>query len=211
MGSRLYLVRHGETKWNKETRFQGQVDVPLSEKGIVQAEAVSRRLEGQNFAAFFSSGLSRARDTADIIAKPHQKPVQVVPDLQEMDFGYWEGLTVEEIRQKYNRESAAWWASPLENRVPGGEMLGELAERSVMAVKTIVQQYPEEQVLLVTHGGVIRCIVAAALGIDLNQYWRLRQDNAALSIIEFYKKDKAILMLYNDCSHLGLGQVPPIL
>ncbi len=210
MASRLYLVRHGETNWNKETRFQGQVDIPLCEKGIEQAEAVSKRLAGQNFAAFFSSSLSRARETADIIAKPHNKPVQAVPDLQEMNFGYWEGLTVEEIRQKYDRESAAWWSRPLENRVPGGETLVELAERSVQAVKTIIQKYPEGQVLLVTHGGVIRCIVAAVLGIDLNQYWRLRQDNASLSIIDFYQWDKAILMLYNDCSHLAPGQVPPI-
>ncbi len=210
MGSRLYLIRHGETSWNKETRFQGQVDILLSERGIEQAEALSKRLAGRQFAACFSSNLSRARETAAIVAKPHNIPVKAVPDLQEMNFGYWEGLTVEEIRQKYDRESADWWSRPLENRVPGGETLIELAERSVRAVKTIVQQYPEEQVLLVTHGGVIRCIVAAALGIDLNQYWRLRQDNASLSIIDFYQWDKAILMLYNDCSHLAPGQVPPV-
>ncbi len=210
MGCRLFLIRHGETSWNKETRFQGQVDVTLNERGIAQAEALSKRLAGQNFAACFSSSLSRALETADIIAKPHRKPVQAVPDLQEMNFGYWEGLTAKEISQKYDRESAAWWSRPLENRVPGGETLVELAQRSVQAVKTIVQQYPEEKVLLVTHGGVIRCIVATALGIDLNQYWRLRQDNTSLSIIDFYQWDKAILMLYNDCSHLSSGQVPPI-
>ncbi|KAF1084494.1 Phosphoserine phosphatase 1 [Sporotomaculum syntrophicum] len=211
MGSRLYLVRHGETNWNKETRFQGQVDVPLSEKGMEQAKALSKRLAGQNFAACFSSSLSRARETAAIIANPHHMSVQVMQDLQEMNFGYWEGLTAEEIQQKYDRESAAWWSRPLENRVPGGETLVELAERSVQSVKTIVQQYPEGQVLLVTHGGVIRCIVSAVLGIDLNQYWRLRQDNASLTIIDFYQWEKAILMLYNDCSHLAPGQVPPVL
>jgi len=211
MGSRIYLIRHGETSWNQESRFQGQVDVPLSEKGIAQAEALSQRLAGQQFAACFSSTLTRALDTAAIVAKPLHTAVQAVPDLREMDFGYWEGLTVEEIKQKYHRESSAWWAKPLENRVPGGETLVELAERSVRAAKTIVEQYPEDQVLLVTHGGVVRCIVSAALGIDLNQYWRLRQDNASLTVIDFYGWDKAILVLYNDCSHLAPGLVPPVL
>ncbi|WP_347490923.1 alpha-ribazole phosphatase [Desulfoscipio sp. XC116] len=210
MGSRMFLVRHGETAWNKETRLQGRTDVPLSEKGIKQAKALSNRLAEQDVTAFFSSSLSRARETAAIIAEPHNKSVQVVPDLQELNFGHWEGMTVEEIRRKYQRESAAWWSSPLQTRVPGGETLAELAERSVRAVKTIVEQYPEKNVLVVAHGGVIRSIVATVLGIDLNQYWQLRQDNASLSIIDFYHWDKPILMLYNDCSHLGQGTIPPV-
>ncbi|TYO97840.1 alpha-ribazole phosphatase [Desulfallas thermosapovorans] len=210
MGSRLFLVRHGETVWNKETRLQGRADIALSDKGIKQAEALSKRLAGHNFAAFYSSNLSRARETAAIIARPHRKPVQEIPDLQELNFGHWEGLTIEEIRRKYRRESEAWWSNPLETRIPGGETLAEMTERSVRAVKNIVEQYPDEQVLVVVHGGVIRSIVATVLGIDLNQYWRLRQDNASLTIIDFYQWDKAILMLYNDCSHLAPGQVPPV-
>lgn len=103
----------------------------------------------------------------------------------------------------------AWWSRPVETRVPGGETLGEMTKRCVRAVKNIVEQYPEKHVLVVVHGGVIKSIVATVLGMDLNQYWRLRQDNASLSIIDYYQWDKAILMLYNDCSHLAPGQLPP--
>lgn len=210
MACRIFLIRHGETQWNKDSRIQGHSDVPLSRKGIEQAKLLSKRLEQQNFAAFFSSNLSRARETADIIAKPHDKAVQVLQDLQELNFGQWEGLTIGEIRQKYKKESSAWWDSPLETRIPGGENLSELAERSVRAIQSIIERFEKQQVAVVAHGGTIRSIVGTMLGLDLNQYWRLRQDNASLSIIEFYQWEKAILMLYNDCSHLKPGLVPPV-
>ncbi|SFR01976.1 alpha-ribazole phosphatase [Desulfoscipio geothermicus] len=209
MGCRVFLIRHGETQWNKDFRIQGKSDVPLSDNGTRQAEALSNRLAGQEFAAFFSSNLSRARETAAIIARPHNQPVQVLNDLQELNFGHWEGMTIEEIRRQYRQESSAWWASPLETRIPGGENLAELAERSVRAIKTIIERYPRQQVVVVAHGGTIRSIVGTVLGFDLNQYWRLRQDNASLSIIEFYQWEKGIIMLYNDVSHLRPGLVPP--
>jgi alpha-ribazole phosphatase/probable phosphoglycerate mutase len=209
MGCRVFLIRHGETQWNRDSRIQGKSDVPLSDNGIRQAEALSRRLAGQDFAAVFSSDLSRARETAAIIARPHNQPVRVLSDLQELNFGYWEGMTVEDVRRQYSQESSAWWANPLETRIPGGENLAELAERSVRAIKTIIERYPRQQVVVVAHGGTIRSIVGTVLGLDLNQYWRLRQDNASLSIIEFYQWEKGIIMLYNDVSHLRPGLVPP--
>ncbi|MBF7083063.1 alpha-ribazole phosphatase [Desulfallas sp. Bu1-1] len=205
MGCRVFLVRHGETVWNKDSRIQGQTDIPLSEKGVEQARALSKRLERLNFAGIFSSNLSRARETAAIIAGPHNRPVEVIPDLQELNFGDWEGMTMEEIRKEYASLTRAWWSNPLTTRIPGGETLAELAERSVRAIRSIIERYPEQQVVVVAHGGTIRSIVGTVLGLDLNQYWRLRQDNASLSIIEFYNWDKGILMLYNDCSHLSEG------
>lgn len=210
MGCRVYFIRHGETVWNKDARFQGRADIPLSPRGVEQARALSIRLKEQRFAAFFSSGLSRARDTAGIIAAPHDKAVEVIPGMEEIDFGQWEGLTSREIRERYNDESKAWWASPLNTRIPGGETLAELAERSTAALKRIVERHPDDQVAVVAHGGTIRSVVGTVLGLDLNHYWRLRQDNASLTIIEFYGWDKAVLMLYNDISHLGPGLVPPV-
>lgn len=205
MGCRVFLIRHGETVWNKDARIQGQVDIPLSEKGIEQAKALSERLKKLNFAGIFSSYLSRARETAAIIAEPHNRQVEVVPGLQELNFGEWEGMTMEEIHKEYTSMTKAWWANPLTTRIPGGETLAELAERSVRAIKGIIERYPDQQVVVVAHGGTIRSIVGSVLGLDLNQYWRLRQDNASLSIVEFHNWDKGILMLYNDCSHLNEG------
>lgn len=202
MGCRLFLIRHGETAWNKDSRLQGQTDILLSDAGRKQAEALSRRLAGENFSAFFSSNLKRSLETAEIIAKPHNQEVYISPGLQEINFGDWEGLTIDEIRKNYSEIASKWWASPLETRVPGGETLGELAERSSIAVKSIVNRYPNQKVVVVAHGGTIRSIVGMVLGLDLNQYWRLRQDNASMSIIELYQGEKGILMLYNDCNHL---------
>ncbi len=209
MGCRVYLVRHGETVWNKNARFQGRADIPLSPRGVEQARALSKRLERQDIAAFYSSSLLRARETAGIIAAPHNKPVYVVPGLEEIDFGEWEGLTFKEIRERYKEQSLAWWDKPLENRIPGGETLAELVERSTGALKGIVEKHPDENVAVVAHGGVIRSIVGVVIGLDLNNYWRLRQDNASLTIIEFFSWEKAVLMLLNDISHLGSGMVPP--
>lgn len=209
MGCRVYLIRHGETMWNKDARFQGRADIPLSPRGVEQARALSKRLQQHNITAFFSSNLSRARETAGIIAAPHHRAVQVVDGLEEIDFGQWEGLTSGEIRERFRDESSAWWASPLDTRIPGGETLAELAERSITALKGIVEKYPEDQVAVVAHGGTIRSVVGTVLGLNLNHYWRLRQDNASLTIVEFYGWEKAILMLYNDISHLGPGLVPP--
>jgi len=206
---RVFLIRHGETVWNQDARFQGWADIPLSNNGVQQAEALGRRLAGQDIAAFFSSHLSRARETAAIIARPHNKPVQVVPGLQEINFGDWEGLTFKEIRQKYSKEFMAWWNNPLQTRIPGGETLAELVERSARALKDIVDNHPGQQVAVVAHGGTIRSIVGMVLGLDLNYYWRLRQDNASLSIIDFHRWDSGVLVLYNDCSHLSSWQVPP--
>jgi len=212
MGCRIYLVRHGETIWNKDARFQGRADIPLSPQGMEQARALGHRLKEHRFGAFFSSSLSRARLTAELVAEPQGRPVavEVAKGLDELSFGDWEGLTIKQIKEQYSDELAAWWARPLDTRIPGGETLAELAERSTAALKAIVDQHPDEHVVVVAHGGTIKSVVGTVLGLDLNQYWRLRQDNASLTIIDFYGWDKAILMLYNDISHLGSGLVPPV-
>jgi len=211
MKSRLYLIRHGETNWNKERRFQGKTDIPLNEQGIIQAEALSQRLNGLHFDACYTSDLSRARDTATIIAKPHCLSLQECAALREMDFGLWEGLTSTQINENYAVELKSWRANPMSVRPPEGETLCEVTERSMDAVKEIISTYPDGQVLLISHGGIIRSIVAAVLGMDYNYYWRIRQDNTALSVIDFYRDDWAVLSLLNDCSHLAQGYIPEIL
>lgn len=203
MGCRIFFVRHGETKWNETFRLQGQTDIPLSATGVEQAWAISKRLESLQFAGIFSSHLTRAKETAAIIAKPHGLTVKELPDLQELNFGDWEGLTVEELKKNHTELAKTWWENPLGTRIPGGETLAELAERATRSTMNIIEKYPQEQVVVVAHGGTIRSVVGSMLGLDLNQYWRLRQDNASLTVVEFHGWDNGILMLYNDCSHLN--------
>ena len=113
-----------------------------------------------------------------------------------------EGFSIVEIRA-YPEEITQWWKTPLQTRTPGGESLGDMVKRTVTVVKNIVESRSGGNILLVTHGGVIRSVVGTVLGMDLNEHWRLRQDNASLNIIDFPEWDKGILMLFNDHSHLG--------
>lgn len=207
MSCRIYLVRHGQTLWNAQLKFQGQTDIPLSSRGREQARALAKRLASEQYVAFYSSDLIRAMETARILAEPHGLPVQPVPGLREINFGAWEGLTVAEIKFRYAQELQRWWDGPLQTRIPGeGETLSEVVARVTTAVRGIVERHPHEQVVVVCHGGPIRALVGTVLGMDLNKYWRLRLDNACLCILEFSSWDKGILTLFNDCSHLEGGK-----
>ncbi|MGQ9558206.1 MAG: alpha-ribazole phosphatase [Desulfurispora sp.] len=202
-GCRVYLVRHGETVWNKDRRFQGHTDIALSERGMEQARALSLRLSKQKIAAVYASDLQRALQTAEVLARPHALPVQACPELRELHFGHWEGLTFHEMQEGYPAELKAWWNSPLDTAVPGSqETLRSMAGRVSGIVSQLVKRHLGNSILVVCHGGPVRALVAEALQMDLNQHWRLRQDNAALNILEYYPPDKAILTLFNDRSHL---------
>lgn len=204
MGCRMYLVRHGETAWNASMRYQGQTDVPLSGKGRQQAELLGKRLADLETEGFYASDLIRAYDTARIISQHHNQEIVILPELRELNFGLWEGMNFNEIKSKYPEEMKLWGDKPLYTRIPGGETIDEMTIRSVNAVKTIVENHNKGNIVLVSHGGVIRSIVGTVLGMDMNNYWRLRLDNACLNIIDFPKPDKGILMLFNDLSHLKL-------
>ncbi|NLI12682.1 alpha-ribazole phosphatase [Pelotomaculum propionicicum] len=203
MGCRIYLVRHGETEWNTTMRYQGHTDIPLSDKGRLQAKLLAGRLAGQKFAGFFASDLKRAHETAQIISSLHGMEINTLPDLRELNFGLWEGLSVKEINKAFPEESKRFWEKPLFVRIPGGETLHEMANRAVAAVKKIVERHSGDNIVIVTHGGVIRSLVGTVLGMDLNKHWRLRLDNACLNIIDFPDWENGILMLFNDCSHLS--------
>ncbi len=203
MGCRIYLIRHGETVWNVASKLQGHTNVTLSDNGRRQAEQLGKRLACLKFDQFYASDLARAGETARIIARHHEnRDVLMLRELREMNFGRWEGFSIKEIQGMYPDIIKQWWKTPLQTRLPGGESLGDLVQRVVAVVKNIVENSNGSNVLLVTHGGVIRVIVGSVLGMDLNEHWRLRQDNASLNIIDFPEWNKGILMLFNDCSHL---------
>ncbi|MEG6522394.1 alpha-ribazole phosphatase [Desulfotomaculum sp. 1211_IL3151] len=200
--TKLYLVRHGETEWNAGGRFQGHSDVPLSNFGRQQAERLALSLKQTKIDAFYSSDLSRAMETAQIIVKEHGTQVNYLPDLREINFGVWEGLTYDQISQNYGNLSVQWRSNPLDTQIPHGEKLQDLAERCQRAINEIINQHAGENVLVASHGGVIRVIVANALGFDLNHFWKLRLDNVSLTVLEYYGQQKAILELFNDTCHL---------
>ena len=121
---RIILIRHGSTIWNEEGKYQGTIDVPLSDRGRQEAEMVAERLREEKIKAIYSSNLGRARETAEIIARPHGLPVQVIDELGEINFGDWEGLTAQEIKDKFGEQAyRTWLEDPVNADISGGDRI----------------------------------------------------------------------------------------
>ncbi len=202
MSCRLFLVRHGETDWNVDFRFQGQSDIELTDVGKTQARKLGLSLADEKISAIYSSDLSRAVKTAKIIAVHHELNIKKIPELREINFGIWEGLTYDEINKSYSDLYKEWRENTTDVKIPKGESLSEVAERSVRAIHQLVDQHKDESIVVVTHGGVIRCIVSSVLRMDLNHFWRLRLDNTSVSVLDFLDGGREIVTQLNNCSHL---------
>ncbi|MGH7416243.1 MAG: histidine phosphatase family protein, partial [Candidatus Rokuibacteriota bacterium] len=179
---RLLLARHGQSVSNALRRFQGAQDVALSPLGVRQAEALRRALGRRRIAHVYASPLERARHTAEIAMAGLGVPLTVVDDLRELSLGQWEGCTVEEIRTGPGDPYARWVRDPVQCPPPGGEPLPEVQARVVSAVAQIGSTHPDgENVLIVSHGGVISALLAHWLGLPLSSIWRLTIANCSLS------------------------------
>lgn len=155
----LYLVRHGETAWNAEGRYQGQANPALNEQGIAQAHRLAEMLRGIEFDVAYTSDLERARSTAEIIGGD-EIFFFTDPRWRELSFGAWEGKRFEEIAEHDSERLRDWVKDPTGNPPPEGESLRALAERVKEAASELCTEYPDGNVLVVTHGGPIRCLVA---------------------------------------------------
>lgn len=199
--TRVILVRHGQTVWNVEAKYQGHSDIALTQEGIEQAKLVAARLSDEPVAAVYASDLSRAFKTAEFIADPHKLAVTSVPALREVKFGEWEGLTYGNIYNKWPDIMDGLFSKPDEIQIPGGETFRELKERATKAIKELVVKHPEETIVVVSHGGTIRTLICAALNIHLNYLWNIRQDNTAVNILDYYD-DRTVVGLLNDIHHV---------
>ena len=159
--TRILLARHGETAWNHAGRWQGHADPPLNDLGRRQAEILAEQLAGEAVAAVYSSDLRRARETARIVADRLRLPVIEKPALREIDVGSWSGLTRDEVRERFPEGFARWLAGEIGH---DGETREELTRRVVAAVESIAQDHPDETVLVVSHGGVVRALRRHAAG-----------------------------------------------
>lgn len=205
---RLFIVRHGITVWNSQSRMQGHTDVPLCEEGIRQARALAQRLAGIRLDAVWSSDLQRARVTAELIAEPHGLPVRVTDRLREQMLGEWEGLTAEEIVARGDEERLlAYRRDSLANRPPGAEPLQAVWERLGAAFDAIRAETPAGHVLVVGHGGCLRAPLCRAMGAPIASMRRIWLDNASLSLIE-HGPERSWVRLLNDTSHIGPLSLP---
>jgi broad specificity phosphatase PhoE len=181
---RLLLARHGQSVSNAVRRFQGAQDVALSPLGVRQAEALGTAVERRKVAHVYASPLERARRTAEIALGGSGLPLTLVDDLRELSLGDWEGCTVEEIRTLPGDPYARWVRDPVLCLPPGGEPLDRVQARVLRAVDRIATAHPDrEDVLIVSHGGVISALLAHWLGMPLSSIWRLAVANCSLTEI----------------------------
>jgi alpha-ribazole phosphatase len=200
--TRLLLVRHGETHWNVERRFQGQQDSPLTERGRWQVERLAARLRPLQLAAVYSSDLQRTMETARPLADGHALPVQPVEALREANFGQYEGATFAELVERFGDAVIQWANDPVEAAPPDGETLRALHERVAAFMHEVVARHRGQTVLLVGHGGSVRAAVMEAIGLDRRRFRSLRMDNASLSVLEGNGVHDT-LILFNDTAHLS--------
>jgi probable phosphoglycerate mutase len=199
MASRIYLIRHGQTQFNVEHRIQGQLDIPLNQQGFSQAKFLHRHLARTDFDRAFSSPLIRAKTTAESIlgARHRHLELTLLPELQELYQGDWEGRLESELRLL--DELDLWKTNPLACNLPGESML-ELEKRVIPAWEKLVQECVEyrcRNVLVVSHKFVIQVILCHIHGLNLQHFSDFPQDNCAINIIDYQSNGVAELKITN--------------
>ena len=196
----IILARHGETEWNVAEVFRGQIDIDLNETGVKQAELLSGYLSTSAIAAVYSSPLKRALKTAEIIAQPHKLEVDVDPDLIDFNFGKWQGLSHQEVKEKYRDLYATWITHPEQVRMPDGEALEDVSKRVIRVRNKVIENH-RGTVVIVGHRVVNKVMICTLLGLDNSHFWKIRQDTCGISIFS-YLNEQFILTKHNDTSFL---------
>ena len=194
---RLYLIRHGQVVGYDKYFVVGHTDVEITEVGVIQMEHMAERLRLTNIRAIYSSDLKRTIRGARIISRLHNVPLYALPELREMSFGDWEGLTSKEIRERFPGELEKREADPVNYQLPGnGESIGLFAKRIMDCFEGILENQNGNDILLVAHGLVNRVILCNAMGLDLTRIFSLQQDYGCLNIIDYFP-DRTLVNLIN--------------
>lgn len=181
----LWLVRHGQTDWNVAGRYQGQRDIPLNAEGLAQAAALAAGLDGQRFAAIYSSDLMRARQTADALSAHTGLPVQLDARLREIHQGEWEGQYIREVVAVNPRARHDALVDPSQARAPGGESVLQVLERVSAAADEIAARHSGKRVLVVSHGLALATLIVQTAGAEITGLYGLIPDNAVPTVVHW--------------------------
>jgi len=201
--NRIYLIRHGQTEWNRQNRYQGWSDVPLNDTGKQQAREVGKVFADNAPAVIYTSELVRAEETAGIIGSMSNIPVKKTGKLNELSFGEWEGRTHEEIARDYPSYWERLRKNPGDFRAPGGESVQELHTR-VGTIWRTIREDSASPIIVVAHGGTLRTLILEILESSLDSFWRIRLDFCSISRVDTYD-NHCIVASLNDTSHLNIG------
>ncbi|MBI4848324.1 MAG: histidine phosphatase family protein [Nitrospirae bacterium] len=232
MFTKIYLIRHGETEGAEVRRYKGHIDVPLSEHGVEQMKRVAEHIvqDGSvgaglkpaptktRITAVYCSDLSRAIKSAEIIAGPHGLKPAIMPELRERNFGIWEGMSFDEIKEKWPDAFNAWADNPLKFSPMGGESTIEVRERAVIALEKILRQNKNnplsppfrkggmggfDNIAIIAHGGINRVILCELLGVPLENIFRVEQDYGCLNVIEIWDKYPVVKLINGGSNNLS--------
>lgn len=202
MDTELYLVRHGETEWNKTGRFQGATDIPLSEEGILQAKRLEQRL-GNHFDIIYCSPLNRAAATADLLCS-NMPSVNPIPeeDFREINFGLWEGLTFSEIKDTYPAEFEQWWNGEDIMLSSGKISLSDASNKSKHAILRIREKHQGKKIVIVAHGAILKAGIIGLFDWNLNMYHKFFLGNTSVTRLVIKEDSRPMLISLNDTCHL---------
>lgn len=200
---RIILIRHGETKWNIEGRYQGQEDTELSERGLAQGHMVAEGLRQTPIDVCIASPLQRSYMTGKFCADLHGLPIATDKRLLEINHGVWEGRLADEIRQAYPAEFDQWHRTPQVVTMPGGgESLEDVRRRARAAFDEYAEKYDGKTVLVAAHDAVNKAIICDLLGLDMSHFWQIKQDNTCINVLEC-QDGVWRLVLLNSTNHMG--------
>jgi len=205
----IILARHGETEWNVANIFRGRTDIELNETGISQAKLLAEHLSKVKIDAIYSSPLKRALKTAEIIASYHKLDVDIAPDLTDFNFGKWQGLSHQEVKDKYKKLYREWINHPDRVKMPAGESLDDVRKRAMGIVARVIAR-DAETVVLVSHRVVNKVLICTLLGLDNSHFWNINLDTCGITVFTYGDK-QFTLAKHNDTSYLKpLPEAPPI-
>ncbi len=205
--TRVYLIRHGTTEWNREEIFRGRADCALNETGRAEAQAVAAYLREVEIEKIYTSPLSRAAETAGAIAADRRLRAIPDPAFIDLDFGDWQGLPLKEVRERYPDLYRVWRERPQDATFPGGENLAQVKARAWEGLLRVVQDNPEKTVLIVSHRVITKVLICAALGLDNSHFWQIKQDTTAINCLEC-ARGQFVAALINDTCHLKTIHAP---
>lgn len=202
MPTRLFLIRHGATELSAEDRFAGALDVLLSDVGRDQARRLGARLASEDITVAYASPMKRTLETAQLIVAPHKIAVTPVDGIREIAHGRWEGKTRKDVEREFPAEYSRYEQDPYSFAPVEGESGLQVTARALPAVLQIVEQHPDECIVIVSHKATIRLLLSSLLGFDPRKYRdRLDQAPCGLNILDFKDPANARLTLFNDTSH----------
>ncbi len=199
--TRIYLIRHGETEWNKKGLLQGHSNVLLSPEGVHQAQLLAEHMPFHTVDAVYSSDLSRAVMTAKILAAKFDLPVIQESGFREVNFGDWEGRNLNELASDAPDGFENFFTRPDKAHPPNGETFLEAQARALIALDEVIDERDEQSVIIVSHGAVIRLLLCAALGMPIRKMWTISQFNMAVNIFRV-DDDNPTIELLNSTLHL---------